>query len=97
MALEKQYHDELRLELEGAKYSGAANEEKEIIAKDVESRDEFNGPDIKQAVDDIDNLSKVVMSRKKRRLYEAMTVKIFFRPNTASLHQKHTAFVGSFD
>lgn len=89
MALEKQYHDELKMELEGTQYSGAANQEKEAIAKDAEAKDEPSDPDVKHVVDDIDNLSKVVMSRKKRRLYEAMKVKIYFQSVIEFLHQKH--------
>ncbi|PKI79164.1 hypothetical protein CRG98_000456, partial [Punica granatum] len=73
LTLEKQYHDELKMELVGAQYSGAAaHQEKETVAEDAEARDQLSAPDVKQVVEDIDTLSKVVMSRKKRRLYEAM-------------------------
>ncbi|KAK4785376.1 hypothetical protein SAY86_002065 [Trapa natans] len=68
MALEKQYHEELKMELEGR----VTNQGNETIAKDDEVRDGLNDPYLKQVLDDADSISKVVMSRKKRGLYEAM-------------------------
>lgn len=77
--IEKRYHDELKMELEGAQCSGAAsNQERKTISQDAEPGDESVAPDVQQVVEDSDNLSMVVMSRKKRQLYEAMKVNILF-------------------
>lgn len=67
------------MELEGAQCSGAAsNQERKTISQDAEPGDESVAPDVQQVVEDSDNLSMVVMSRKKRQLYEAMKVNILF-------------------
>ncbi|XP_030544711.1 pescadillo homolog [Rhodamnia argentea] len=72
--LEKQYHDELKLELEGAQYSSSMiNQNMESNAASGEAR-EKPVPDLQQIADDSANMSKIVMSRKKRRLLEAMEI-----------------------
>ncbi|XXG45186.1 hypothetical protein AAC387_Pa02g0337 [Persea americana] len=70
---EKQYHDELKLELQGITYSAT------LSNKDVQSSVEdkvvdASFPDPEQIVEDTRNMSQVVMSRKKRKLYEAMRI-----------------------
>ncbi|KAK4437691.1 Pescadillo [Sesamum alatum] len=66
--LEKQYHEELKLELQGAEYSA--------LSSDIEGRDAEADtiPDLQQLAKDADNMSKVVMPRKKRKLLEAMEI-----------------------
>ncbi|KAI3446203.1 hypothetical protein Pfo_002868 [Paulownia fortunei] len=66
--LEKQYHEELKLELQGAQYSA--------LSSDIEGGDAEGDtvPDLQQLSEDAANMSKVVMSRKKRKLLEAMEI-----------------------
>ncbi|KAA8530201.1 hypothetical protein F0562_004910 [Nyssa sinensis] len=71
--LQKQYHDELKMELQGVQYSSVSNVNKQKSAEDAEAQED-SLPDMQQIVEDNANLSKVVMSRKKRRLYEAMQI-----------------------
>ncbi|TQE03024.1 hypothetical protein C1H46_011388 [Malus baccata] len=68
MALEKQYHDELNMELQGIQHpSSTSNVDNQNSAKDTtEDAEEFD-PDT-----DRDNMSKMLMSRKKRGVLEAM-------------------------
>ncbi|XP_047311064.1 pescadillo homolog [Impatiens glandulifera] len=67
MVLEKQYHDELKKELEGVVPSSTSN----IDDNDMEEQEPL--PD-QQVAEDSSSLSTVVMSRKKRKLYEAMMI-----------------------
>ncbi|KAL0422847.1 UNVERIFIED_CONTAM: Pescadillo [Sesamum latifolium] len=66
--LEKQYHEELKVELQGAEYSAPSS--------DIEGRDAEGDtiPDLQQLAEDAANMSKVVMPRKKRKLLEAMEI-----------------------
>ncbi|KAL6994392.1 hypothetical protein U1Q18_012497 [Sarracenia purpurea var. burkii] len=73
LILEKQYHDELKLELQGVQYPSASNGNGQNSTVDMEDGEEST-PDLQQVVEDAANLSKVVMSRKKRKLYEAMQI-----------------------
>lgn len=72
MALEKQYHDELTMELRGNQYSSSASDKNKQISgedsMDVEAREEESLPDI------ANDMSTLLMSRKQRGLYEAMKV-----------------------
>lgn len=70
MALEKQYHDELKKELEGVPYSN-----KHSSVAETEDGEE-PVVDLQQVAEDAANMSKVVMSRKKRGLLEAIEVKL---------------------
>lgn len=66
---EKQYHNELNLELQGVRYSAVPNE--------VEGEDDAEGetaPDINQIAADEADRSKILMSRKKRKIFEAMEI-----------------------
>lgn len=70
---EKQYHDELKLELQGITYSAAlSNKDFQSSLEDTVVDASF--PDPEQIVEDTRNMSQVVMPRKKRKLYEAMQV-----------------------
>ncbi|KAL7118623.1 hypothetical protein ACP275_02G015000 [Erythranthe tilingii] len=64
--LEKQYLDELKLELKGAPFSD--------VPKEIEVKDAVGDTisDVQQMADDVSDMSKVVMPRKKRKLLEAM-------------------------
>lgn len=74
-ALQKQYHDELKMELKGTQHSSVSNVSKEkSSAEETEAGGEEPLPNLKQIAEDSTNMSKVTMSRKKRRLYEAMKV-----------------------
>lgn len=73
MTLEKQYHDELKMELQGVSYSSSTS--KQVSVEEMEVREE-SLPNAEQIAQDTANMSKVVMSRKKRRLYEAIEVTI---------------------
>lgn len=68
--LEKQYHVELKLELQGAQFPAVPNEVEDM---DVE---ENAVSDVKQIADDVSNMSMVVMSRRRRRLLEAIEVRM---------------------
>ncbi|KAL8543138.1 hypothetical protein ACS0TY_003869 [Phlomoides rotata] len=61
---EKKYHEELQRELQGAQYS--------TISSDIEVKDAI--PDLQQHAEDEDNMTKVGMSRKKRKLIQAMEI-----------------------
>lgn len=71
--LEKQYHDELKMELQGVQYSSVSNANKQNSAEDVEAG-EKSLSDLQQVEKDHANIEKVVMSRKKRGLLEAMKI-----------------------
>ena len=74
LALENQYHNELQLELQGVQYSSSvSNMNKQSSVEDAEAWEE-SLPNMQQIAEDTTTMSKVVMSRKKRRLYEAMQV-----------------------
>ncbi|KAL7614745.1 hypothetical protein Lser_V15G06320 [Lactuca serriola] len=77
-----QYHEELKAELEGKTDTNTPTTPKESKKKkkkeknvDEEEEEEIEDDgNLKQFADDNDNMSKVAMSRKKRRLYEAMKI-----------------------
>lgn len=74
MALEKQYHEELKKELEGVPIPS-----KEDSIMDTGAEEESIPGNDKKSEDNA-NMSKVVMSRNKRKLYEAMEVNcLYFR------------------
>lgn len=68
--LQEQYHKELKMEMEGTQNTPTTP--KESKKKDVD--EETDDANLQQFADDDDNMSKVAMSRKKRRLYEAMKI-----------------------
>ncbi|KAF8365021.1 hypothetical protein HHK36_032976 [Tetracentron sinense] len=71
---EKRFHDELKMEQEGVQYSASvANKIMQSSVEVTEAR-EVSLPDFAQVTEDAASMSKVVMSRKKRRLYEAMQI-----------------------
>lgn len=81
-----QYHEELKAELEGKTDTNTPTTPKESKKKkkkeknvdDEEEEEIEDDGNLKQFADDNDNMSKVAMSRKKRRLYEAMKVTLLF-------------------
>ncbi|KAI4383836.1 hypothetical protein MLD38_009632 [Melastoma candidum] len=73
MKLEKQYHEELRAELAGAQTpASAAGPSLQISTENA--GDEDSDPNMQQTADDDANMPLVMMSRKKRKLYEAMEI-----------------------
>lgn len=70
-ALEKQYHDELKMELQRVPYSSSTS--KQVSVEETEAGEETL-PDIQQIAEDAANMSKIVMPRKKRGLYEAIQI-----------------------
>ncbi|KAK6913075.1 BRCT domain [Dillenia turbinata] len=72
-ALEKQYHDELKMELQGVGYSSIPSDKDQNTIEDAEAKEE-SGPDPNQIADDAASMAKVAMPRKKRRLYEAIQI-----------------------
>lgn len=67
--LQEQYHQELKMEVEGTHYTSVPTTGiKKKIAEDTDD------DTLQQFAEDDDNMSKVAMSRKKRRLYEAMKI-----------------------
>ncbi|XP_073270692.1 pescadillo homolog isoform X2 [Primulina huaijiensis] len=68
--LEKQYHNELKLELQGVQYSV-------VVPNEVEGKNDAEGeiaPDINQIAADEANMSKLLMSRKLRKIHDAMEI-----------------------
>lgn len=57
------------MELQGENYSSVSN-----AALNIEPLEAPPAPDLQQIDEDLTNMSKVNMSRKKRKLYEAMKV-----------------------
>lgn len=74
MILEQQYRDELKKELQGVPYtSTGSNVDKQTSAKEIQT-EEGSTSNIQQNVDDVANMPLVMMSRKKRKILEAMQV-----------------------
>jgi pescadillo protein len=76
--LEKQYHEELKLEIEGNTFSNVSNK-KADKSHDVEEDESEEANDtaddpVKQAEDDADEMSKSIMSNRKRGLLKAMEI-----------------------
>ncbi|KAI3818130.1 hypothetical protein L1987_11933 [Smallanthus sonchifolius] len=67
---EKQYHQELKKEMQGMQYTSDPNID-EIKNNGEENTDDMSS---QQLVKDDENMTMVSMSRKKRRLYEAMKI-----------------------
>lgn len=80
-ALEKQYHEELKREFQGAEYSTISNEREKDVPKDNNDANTESVPDEQQIAKDADNMSKMVMSRKRRNILEAAEVTL---PNLPS-------------
>lgn len=75
MKLEKQYHDELNMELQGISYSESLSKKNTESGNAGEEERPEDGVETEEmAATDATSMSKVVMSRKKRKLYEAMQV-----------------------
>lgn len=72
MTLEKQYHDELKLELDGINYSSSTSDGNKQKSDEGMETGEDSLPDMQQISNDTADMSKLLMSRKKRGLYEAM-------------------------
>ncbi|KAG6716059.1 hypothetical protein I3842_04G028500 [Carya illinoinensis] len=73
MTLEQnRYLDELKMEVDGLQSSSTGPDNKQT-SKEMEAREESE-PDIQRIAQDHANMSKVVMSRNKRKLYEAMEI-----------------------
>ncbi|XP_021299098.1 pescadillo homolog [Herrania umbratica] len=66
MLLEKQYHDDLKMELQGV-----SSINKQSSAEDMESKEELLR-DVQQSAMDSEDLSRLMMSRKKRGLAKAI-------------------------
>nr|CAB3498966.1 unnamed protein product [Digitaria exilis] len=72
--LEKQYHDELKMEIDGVTFSKLSNE-KPDKSQDTMDKDDAKSDhedEKKQAEKDNDDISTALMSRRKRGLYKAM-------------------------
>ncbi|GAV70232.1 BRCT domain-containing protein/Pescadillo_N domain-containing protein [Cephalotus follicularis] len=67
MTLEKQYHDELKVELQDSHISSTKQ------SQDMEAKEE-SLHDLQQIAEDSENMSNLIMSRKKRGLYEAIKI-----------------------
>lgn len=78
MILERQYHDDLKKELKGVTFTSAGSKETSEAVQTGESAtnvEENPG----------DDMGKIMMSRKKRKLLEAMQV-IFFLPHACEMY-----------
>ncbi|XP_065870613.1 pescadillo homolog [Euphorbia lathyris] len=69
-ALEKQYHEELKAELQGRSSSSVSKKSKQSYDEDTDGK--VSHPDFQQTVEDSERMSEVVMSRKQKGLLEAM-------------------------
>jgi pescadillo protein len=73
--LEKQYHEELKMELKGVQYSAGSNANKQNSAEDTEAVEEsLPEAQVQQVAEDVASMAKVLMPRRKRKLYEAMKI-----------------------
>ncbi|GAB4848088.1 hypothetical protein Ancab_002750 [Ancistrocladus abbreviatus] len=70
---ERQYHEELNMELQnrGGQYNPTSTA-KQIPVEAVDKLKDEGPPDVDQAVKDAANMEEVMISRKKRKLYDAM-------------------------
>ncbi|ERM98465.1 pescadillo homolog isoform X1 [Amborella trichopoda] len=68
--LEKQYHNELKIEMQGVTCSASVPLQGNTLDEDIEG----SIPQPDHAPNENENLSKSLMSRKKRKLYEAMQI-----------------------
>ncbi|KAL6007119.1 hypothetical protein ACLOJK_032615 [Asimina triloba] len=72
--LEKQYHEELKMELQGISYSETlSNKNLKSSVEDPDAKVDSR-PDLEQVVEDAEKMSKVLMSRKKKGIYEAIQI-----------------------
>jgi pescadillo protein len=81
--LEKQYHEELKMEIEGTTFSNISNKKADIPdvpddAEGDESEEAKEDDPIKQAADDAEEISKSLMSNRKRGLLKAMEVHVLY-------------------
>lgn len=77
MILEQnRYLDELKMEVEGVQNSSTPSDNKQSSSKEAREESE---PDLEQIVEDYANMSKTVMSRRKRKIYEAMQVTLLVK------------------
>lgn len=75
--LEKQYHEELKMELKGAQYSSPASKKhKQSSDKEVED----TADEISQIIEDSEKMSASMMTRNQRGLYKAIQVHFFNNP-----------------
>jgi hypothetical protein len=70
MILEKQYHEDLKKELQGDTYTSAGSTVKEETSTEVIQA----GESMNNGQANVDDGSKLLISRKKRKLIEAMKV-----------------------
>ncbi|XP_055823450.1 pescadillo homolog [Solanum dulcamara] len=71
--LQKQYHDELKKELRSAQVSAGSDGNKESVLEHIDTGED-SLPDLSQISKDADNMSKIVMPRKKQKLLKAMEI-----------------------
>lgn len=87
---QNQYLNELKLEVDGVQYSSIASDNKQSSSKETEARE--SEPDLQQIVQDHANRSTVVMSRRKRGLYEAAQVNLSIMLFLFFYNQKQLCF-----
>ena len=75
MILEQQYHDELRREIQGGSFTSAGSNADQQTSTGAVQTGEEPITNIQPSVDD---LSEVMMSRKRKKLLEAMKVTHFW-------------------
>ncbi|PHT43028.1 hypothetical protein CQW23_17053 [Capsicum baccatum] len=71
--LQKQYHDELKKELQSTQISAALDGNKECVSELIDTGED-SLPDLSQISKDEDSMSKLGMSRKKQKLLKAMEI-----------------------
>jgi pescadillo protein len=71
---QKQYLNELKLEVDGVQYSSTASDNKQSSSKKTEARE--SEPDLQQIVQDHANMSTVLMSRRMKGILEAIEVNL---------------------
>jgi pescadillo protein len=74
MILEKQYHEDLKKELRGDTYTSTGSTAKEQTSTEVIQA----GESMNNGQANVDDGSKLLISRKKRKLIEAMKVHSFY-------------------
>ena len=71
MEIERSYQEELTKELEGIPYSAS------LLGKTIQESLEYS-EDEEKDLDELKAMSQIMMSRKKRKLYESMQVLCLF-------------------
>ncbi|KAJ1294027.1 hypothetical protein BS78_01G115800 [Paspalum vaginatum] len=72
--LEKQYHDELKMEIDGVTFSNLSNKKADLSDAKDDTKSDREDDENKQVEKDDGDISTALMSRRQRGLYKAMEI-----------------------